>query len=67
MAFLDGRPRAATIRALTDGDLLRLSFESFEILSARHPELGRAILLDLGRILAARLRQANDVIARHSR
>lgn len=66
MAFLDGRPRAATIRALTDGDLLRLSFESFEVLSARHPELGRAILLDLGRILAARLRQANDVIARHS-
>jgi CRP-like cAMP-binding protein len=66
MAFLDGRPRAATIRALTDGDLLRLSFESFEVLSARHPELGRAILLDLGRILAARLRQANDVIARHT-
>jgi len=66
MAFLDGRPRAATIRALTDGDLLRLSFESFEVLSARHPELGRAILLDLGRILAARLRQANDVIARVS-
>ena len=66
MAFLDGRPRAATIRALTDGDLLRLSFEAFEALSARHPELGRAILLDLGRILAARLRQANEVIARVS-
>jgi CRP/FNR family transcriptional regulator, cyclic AMP receptor protein len=66
MAFLDGRPRAATIRALTDGELLRISFESYEALAARHPELGRAILLDLGRILAARLRQANEVIARVS-
>ncbi len=66
MAFLDGRPRAATIRALTDGELLRLSFESYEVLAARYAELGRAILLDLGRILAARLRQANEVIARVS-
>lgn len=64
MAFLDGRPRAATIRALTDGELLRLSFESYEVLAARYPELGRTIALDLGRILAARLRRANDVIAR---
>jgi CRP/FNR family cyclic AMP-dependent transcriptional regulator len=64
IAFLDGRPRAATIRAVTDADLLRLTFESYEILAARYPELGRAILLDLGRILAARLRQANEVITR---
>jgi CRP-like cAMP-binding protein len=64
MAFLDGRPRAATIRALTDGEVLRLSFESYEVLAARYPELGRAIALDLGRILAARLRRANDVIAK---
>jgi CRP/FNR family cyclic AMP-dependent transcriptional regulator len=66
MAFLDGRPRAATIRALTDGEMLRLSFEAYETMAARYPELGRAILLDLGRILAARLRQANEVIARRS-
>lgn len=66
MAFLDGRPRAATIRALTDGELMRISFESYEALAARYPELGRAILLDLGRILAARLRYANEVIARVS-
>ena len=66
IAFLDGRPRTATIRALTDGDLMRISFESYEALAARYPELGRAILLDLGRILAARLRHANEVIARVS-
>ena len=66
IAFLDGRPRTATIRAVTDGDLMRISFESYEALAARYPELGRAILLDLGRILAARLRHANEVIARVS-
>lgn len=66
MAFLDGRPRAATIRAVTDAELMRISFESYEALAARHPELGRAILLDLGRILAARLRRANEVIAQVS-
>jgi CRP/FNR family transcriptional regulator, cyclic AMP receptor protein len=66
MAFLDGRPRSATIRALTDGDMLRLSFDAYETLAARYPQLGRTILLDLGRILATRLRQANEVIARRS-
>src|SRR5439155_23684881 len=66
IAFLDGRPRAATIRALTDGDLLRLSFESYEALDDRYPELVQAMPGDLGRILAARLRQANEVIARVS-
>lgn len=66
MAFLDGRPRSATIRALTDAELLRISFESYEVLAARYPELGRAILLDLGRILSARLRRASEIIARGS-
>jgi hypothetical protein len=41
-----------------------MSIEAFEILSAHHPELGRAILLNLARILAARLRIASSLIAR---
>jgi CRP-like cAMP-binding protein len=64
VAFLDGGPRSATIVGTTDGELLRLRMESFEVLSARDPELGRAILLDLARIVTRRLRLANDVIAR---
>jgi CRP/FNR family cyclic AMP-dependent transcriptional regulator len=55
-AFLDGRPRTVSIRALTDGELLRLSYDAFETLAARDAALGREILLDLGRILSARLR-----------
>jgi SulP family sulfate permease len=64
IAFLDGKPRTATIRALTESALLRMTFESFEVLAARYPELGRAILLDLSRILAAKLRLATEVITR---
>ena len=56
LAFLDGRPRSAGNRALTDGAMLRLSREAFDQLAARDAELARAILLDLGRILALRLR-----------
>jgi SulP family sulfate permease len=61
IAFLDGRPRSVDVRAVKPGEALRLTFESFETLAARHPELGRAILLDLGKIVAARLRRANAV------
>ena len=62
IAFFDGKPRSASVRALTDTELLRLSADAFEVLSARHPDLGRKILTDLGRVLALRLRQTE---ARH--
>lgn len=64
VAFLDGEPRSATLFAITDGELERLRMESFEVLAAREPELGRAILLDLAKIVTRRLRLASDVIAR---
>jgi CRP/FNR family cyclic AMP-dependent transcriptional regulator len=64
VAFLDGGPRSASLFAISDGELLRLRLESFEVLCARDPELGRAILFDLAKIVTARLRLANDAIAR---
>ena len=63
VAFFDARPRSASVRAVTDGEMLRLSFEMFEVLAAKEAALGRAILLDLGRILARRLRQTNALAA----
>jgi len=63
VAFVDAGPRSVSLVALTDCELLRMSIEAFEILSAHHSELGRAILLDLARILAMRLRIATDLIA----
>ena len=62
LCFVSGGPRSSTVRAETDGEMRRLSFEAFEVLSAREPELGRAILLDVARILAHRLRIATDFI-----
>jgi len=59
-AFFDDAPRAVSIEAMSDGEMLRLSFEGFEALAARNPSLGREILLDLGRIAYARLRAGGE-------
>ena len=52
--FLDGRPRRVALRAIGHGEIERLSWEAFEALSARDPQLARDILVDVGRVLAAR-------------
>jgi CRP-like cAMP-binding protein len=67
VAFIDGKPRSVGLVALTECELLRMSVEAFEVLNAHHPELGRAILLDLARILAMRLRIATNLIAQRQR
>jgi CRP-like cAMP-binding protein len=56
IAFLDGQPQPDTLRAETHSELARLSWDAFEALSARDARLGRTILLDLARDLAAQLR-----------
>ena len=63
-AFLDGEPRAVTLVGRTHGELARMSWDAHEALAARDPRLGRAILCDLGRGLAARLRAAGPAAAR---
>jgi CRP/FNR family cyclic AMP-dependent transcriptional regulator len=60
-AFFDGLPRAATVRAITDGELFGITPDGFEVLSARHPDLTRVALLDLGRILSLRLREMTEL------
>lgn len=63
LCFVDGGPRSSTLRGVTDGELRRLSYESFEVLAAREPELARAVLFDIGRILSQRLRTMTDFVA----
>jgi CRP/FNR family cyclic AMP-dependent transcriptional regulator len=60
--FLDGQPRSASVRALTDVKILRLSVEAFEVFAAHEPQLGLAFLFDLARILSLRLRQTTALI-----
>lgn len=57
IAFLDGGGCVATARAATDARVLRLSFDSFEAMAAREPQLARQVVLDLARMLASRLRR----------
>jgi CRP/FNR family transcriptional regulator, cyclic AMP receptor protein len=59
-AFLDGGPRSVSVKAMSDGEMLRLSYDGFEALAARNPALGRDILLNVGRVLAARLRATGE-------
>jgi CRP/FNR family transcriptional regulator, cyclic AMP receptor protein len=56
VAFLDGLPRAITMRALDHGEALRMSFDAWEALAAREPVLGRAVLLDVARAVATQAR-----------
>ncbi|HLF91238.1 MAG TPA: cyclic nucleotide-binding domain-containing protein [Anaerolineales bacterium] len=61
-AFLDGKPRSATLRAVSDGEALSISLQNFEVFAAHEPELAREVLLDLARTLSVKLRQANAFI-----
>jgi CRP-like cAMP-binding protein len=63
LAFFDGRPRSATLDAVTDIEVVRLDQDGFERLHAAAPELAHAMLRDLARVLALRLRMASEVIA----
>ena len=57
-SFLDGQPRSAAVRALTDVELCRLSHQKFAVLATKEPQLAQHVLMDLGRILSLRLREA---------
>lgn len=64
VAFFDGRPRSADVRARTDCTLFSLTRERFAVLAAQEPLLARLLLLDLARTLAARLRRAEGAAVR---
>jgi CRP/FNR family cyclic AMP-dependent transcriptional regulator len=63
LAFFDGRPRSATLDAVTDVEVVRLDVTAFDRLLEHAPELAHTMLRDLARILALRLRMASEVIA----
>ncbi len=59
LAVIDGLPRSASVHALTNCELRFLSRSAFERLAQEHPEIHQYLV----RLLAARLRQADDIIA----
>lgn len=60
--FLDAYPSAATVRALTDGELVRFGLEAYETFHAREPDLAGQLVWDLARIVSLRHRQTSSLI-----
>jgi CRP/FNR family transcriptional regulator, cyclic AMP receptor protein len=60
LSFVDGEPRSATLEGLSAGTVVRLDMDGFERLAAAEPVLARRFLLDLARVLAARLRMLTE-------
>ncbi len=56
LSFFDGGGRSALVRAVTSAVLAEMSRSEFDTLATASPDLARRLLLDLGRILAQRLR-----------
>jgi len=56
VAFFDNQPRSASVRAISEGRVLRLSHNGFDKIFAWNPKLAQQFLFDLGRILAYRFR-----------
>jgi CRP/FNR family transcriptional regulator, cyclic AMP receptor protein len=64
IAFFDGKPRTAAIRAREDGVAIRVTRNNFEHLAAWEPQIARRILLELGQVLAVRLRAATEELSK---
>jgi NTE family protein len=62
-SILTGQPRAADVRAVVDTVALRLPRSSFFAVAGQAP----ALLLNIARVLAVRLGQANRAVAQHER
>jgi uridine kinase len=60
LALVTGTPRAASVRALTDLELCRLSHEHYAELHAQDPALGRLLLEAVTRSVAGRLTDVTD-------
>ena len=56
ISFFDGQPRSATIRSIRGGSAIRVSRANYETFAAWEPVLARKLLLELGKVLALRLR-----------
>jgi CRP-like cAMP-binding protein len=63
-SFFDSEPRSANVWAVTDGELLCLTFERFHQLAQSEPILMRDLLFALGRILSLRLRNTSMRVRR---
>src|SRR4051812_18124046 len=67
LAFLDGKPASALVRAVGEVQVLRLPLAKFEVLAAKDPQLALYMLFDLGRVLASKFRTAQILLGTTNR
>ena len=63
MSLLSGFPRSADVRAREDLICFELTRAELASLRKRHPEIAMKVFSGIGRILGARLQEANDLIS----
>jgi CRP-like cAMP-binding protein len=64
MSLIDKEHRSATIRAKSDCELLHLSSENLTAFRRQHRDGFTFIVINIARMLSARLREANQQLAR---
>ena len=57
LAFFDGKPRSADVRAVGVAEAYIMTLGAFERLRLGFPRLAIAFVLDLGRVLSIRFRE----------
>ena len=62
MSFLDGSPRSASVKALSDGSLLRMGAGEFDRLLTDYPSTASRFLFALASVVTGRLRQVNEAL-----
>lgn len=58
IAFVDGRPRSAGVRALGDADLLQVSPEDLDAFCEAQPRVALKFMREVARVLSSRIRRA---------
>lgn len=59
MAFIDDTPRSASVKAITDGTLLKMGRKEFDNLLASTPDTAMLFIFTLARVITRRLRDVN--------
>lgn len=63
LAFFDGQPRSADVRANGQAEALIMTSAGFDRLRLAQPRLAMLFVLDLGRVLSVRFREYNRRLA----
>ncbi|MBN2586565.1 MAG: cyclic nucleotide-binding domain-containing protein [Candidatus Fermentibacteraceae bacterium] len=59
MSFIDGIPRSASVRAISDGSVLRMGKGEFDNLLVSSPDTAMLFIFTLARVITRRLRDVN--------